>query len=287
MALPALAYPLIAAGIGGVASFFGGRAQASAQQRIAEAQLQAAREAIAQQRREREQALGFAGPSSVELDMQSQMLDLSNQVLGRANRELQFLSQGLDITSPGAAQAGRGLFSELIARTRANQRSSLQMQLQERLGAGYATSSAGQSALQQFDQGTADIGVQAIPQFLQTAYGAMQAPLTLQDAISRRQIGAATGTPVAPMMFQTSQMAGAENVGSALRGQALGQFGSTISNLGGMALGGYMQGFGGRAPASAPSPVPSIGSTQGVPVTLGSYFSQPTWQSQVGGRFSL
>lgn len=277
-----LTIALLGVGAGGIASFFGGRSQASAQQRIAESQLQASREAIAQQRREREQALGFAGPSATELDMQSQMLNLSSQVLGRANRELEFLSRGLDISAPGAAQAGRGLFSELIARTRASQRSNLEMQLRERLGAGYATSSAGQAALQQFDVGTTDIGVQAIPQFLQTAYGAMQAPLSLEDVIKRRQIGAASGTAVAPLMFQGAQFAGAENVGSALRGQALGQFGSTLSNVGGMAFGNYMEGLGkGYGQAIA------MGSTEGTPVTLGSYFSQPSFQSQVGGRFSL
>jgi hypothetical protein len=270
--------------VGGALSFFGGRSQASAQQRMAESQLQAAREAIAQQRREREQALGFAGPSSIELDMQSQMLDLSRQVMGRANRELQFLSQGLDVANPGASQAGRGLFSELIARTRANQRGSLQMQLQERLGAGYATSSAGQSALQQFDQGTADIGVQAIPQFLQTAYGAMQAPLTLQDAISRRQIGAASGTPVAPMMFQGAQFAGAGDVGSALRGQALGQFGSTVSNLGGMALGNYMQGYGyGQGRSGAPM----FNSPQLQMPTIGSSFERPGRSFNLGVNTNL
>jgi hypothetical protein len=72
----------------------------------------------------------------------------------------------------------------------------------------------------------------------------MQAPLSLQDAIKRRQIGAASGTAVAPLMFQGAQFAGAGNVGSALTGQALGQFGNTIANLGGMALGNYMQGYG-------------------------------------------
>lgn len=265
MALAALAYPLIAAGVGGFLSYLGGRSQASAQQRIAESQLQASREAIAQQRREREQAVGFAGPSATELDMQSQMLNLSSQVLGRANRELQFLSQGLDISAPGASAAGRGLFSDLIARTRATQRRNLEMQLAERLGGGYATSSAGQAALQQFDVGTTDIGIQAIPQFLQTAYGAMQAPLSLEDVIKRRQIGAATGTSVAPLMFQGAQFAGAGNVGSALRGQALGQFGGTLSNLGGMALGNYMQGLGygqGRVPSSDGMEKPVIGNTE-------------------------
>jgi type II secretory pathway pseudopilin PulG len=282
--------PFIGAGIlgGGLLTYFGGRSQARAQQSIAEAQLQAAREAIAQQRSEREQALSFAGPSASILDMQSQMLDLSRQVLGRANRELQFLSQGLDVTSPGASEAGRGLFSEFLGRTRNLDRAKLESRLRTTLGPNYAATSAGQSALRQFDQQTADIGVQAIPQFLQTAYGAMQAPLTLEDAIKRRQIGAATGTSVAPLMFQSSQMAGAENVGSALRGQALGQLGSGISNIGGMALGNYMYGAGirGRQPAS--TPMPTIGSTDVPPINFGQYFPRPSWTSQsTNSRFSI
>jgi hypothetical protein len=228
---------LIGSLIGTGINAIGGIIQGNAQQDIAQQQYRASQEAIAQQRREREQALGFAAPSSTELDAKSQMLQLQQQVLGRAQNELQFLQRGLDLTHPGASEQGAGLFSSILARTRANQRDQLAMQLSERLGPGYATTSAGQDALRQFDVGTADVAAQAIPQFLSTAYQAIQAPVTLEDALKRRQIAAASGTPVAPMMFQGSQFAGAGSVGGALMGQALGQFGSNIANLGGQAMG--------------------------------------------------
>jgi hypothetical protein len=216
----------IGAGIGGLLGFASGLSSSSAargQQAMAQAQLDEARRA-------RELALGFAGPSSVELQGQQQLLALQEQVLGRANRELDFLSRNLDLRSPGALQAGQGLFSQLIARQRLNQRSALESQLRERLGAGYATSSIGQQALQAFDQGTVDVGVQAIPQFLQTAYGAIQAPLSLEDAIKRRQIGAAVQTPIAPY-------AGAGNLAQVLQGQQMTQQIGSLFQLGGMVAG--------------------------------------------------
>jgi hypothetical protein len=210
-----------------------GERAAAAQQGMAQAQLSEAE-------RTRQQALGFAGPSAAELEGQRQLLSLQEQVLGRANRELDFLSRNLDLRTPGAVQAGQGLFSQLIARQRAGQRAALESQLQARLGAGYATSSIGQQALQAFDQGTIDVGTQAIPQFLQTAYGAIQAPMTIEDAIKRRQIGAITQTPVAPY-------AGAGFLGDYLRAQQQGQIGGSLLQLGGMALGAMGGGFGGAA----------------------------------------
>jgi len=216
----------IGAGIGGLLGLGSGLSSSSAaraQQAMAQAQLDEARRA-------RELALGFAGPSSVELQGQQQLLALQEQVLGRANRELDFLSRNLDLRSPGALQAGQGLFSQLIARQRLNQRSALESQLRQRLGAGYATSSIGQQALQAFDQGTVDVGVQAIPQFLQTAYGAIQAPLSLEDAIKRRQIGAAVQTPITPY-------AGAGNLAQVLQGQQMTQQIGSLFQLGGMVAG--------------------------------------------------
>lgn len=212
--------------IGGALGFFGGLSSSSAargQQAMAQAQLDEAR-------RTREQALGYAGPSAAELEGQRQLLSLQEQVLGRANRELDFLSRNLDLRAPGAMQAGQGLFSQLIARQRLNQRSALESQLRQRLGEGYATTSIGQQALQSFDQGTIDVGTQAIPQFLQTAYGAIQAPMSLEDQIKRRQIGALTQTPITPY-------AGAQNLAQVLQGQQMTQQIGSLFQLGGMMAG--------------------------------------------------
>lgn len=215
--------------IGGALGLFGGisaRSSARGQQAMAQAQLDEAR-------RTQQQALGYAGPSAAELEGQRQLLSLQEQVLGRANRELDFLSRNLDLRSPGALQAGQGLFSQLIARQRLNQRAALESSLRARLGEGYATTSIGQQALQSFDQGTIDVGTQAIPQFLQTAYGAIQAPMALEDAIKRRQIGALTSTPVTPY-------AGAGNLAQVLQGQQMTQQLGSLFQLGGMMAGQKM-----------------------------------------------
>lgn len=240
MASPFL-LPAIATGIGGVLSFLGGSAQARAQQRMAQAQERAAQAAIEERRRERQMALQFAEPSEAELNARQSFLDLQTQVLGRTQRELSFLQRGLDLTSPGASEAGQGLFSSILARGRATQRAALESTLRRRLGAGYATSSAGQAALQQFDQGTMDLSTQAIPQFLQQAYQSVQMPMAVDQSIKARQIGAAQATAVSPMMMQAAPMAGASNVGAIQMGSALGQLGGSFSNIGGQFLGQQMQ----------------------------------------------
>jgi len=234
---------LTAAAIGGGAllSFLGSRSQASAQQRMAQAQEAQARQMIEERRREREMALRFAEPSEAELNARSQFLQLQNDVLGRTQRELAFLQRGLDLTAPGASEAGAGLFSRMIASQRSADRAKLESSLRQRFGAGYASTTAGQSALQQFDLGTSNLGIQAIPQFLQQAYGAIGASTALEQNIKNRQIAAAQATSVAPFMQAAIPYAGAENVGAIQGGAALGGFGQMISGLGGQALGYQLQ----------------------------------------------
>lgn len=209
----------------------GGNDIASAQQRLAQSQE-------AQARADRAQMLGFAGESPAELQSRQQLLELQSQVLGRTNRELEFLQRGLDIKSPGAAEAGQGLFSSIIMRQRQSQRAQLESTLRRRFGAGYETTSAGQAALSQFDQGTADVATQAIPQFLQTAYGSIQATSTLEDLIKKRQMAAIQGTPI-------SQYAGSENVGAIQAGIAQQQRNQSFMGLLGTGAGaalGFMAG---------------------------------------------
>lgn len=205
---------------------------------IAGAQQALAQSQEAQARADRVQMLQYAGASPAELQARQSLLDLQSQVLGRTNRELEFLQRGLDIKSPGAAEAGQGLFSSIIMRQRQAQRAQLESTLRRRFGAGYETTSAGQAALSQFDQGTSDVAVQAIPQFLQTAYGAIGQTATLEDTLARRQMGAIQGTPVA-------QYAGSEYVGAIQRGLAAEQNRQSQLGLLGTAAGaglGFMAG---------------------------------------------
>lgn len=275
--------PAAITAVGGIASYLGGRSQASAQQRMAEAQQRAAEMAIAERRKEREMALRFAEPSEAELNARQQFIDLQAQVLGRTQRELSFLQRGLDLTSPGAAEAGQGLFSSILARGRASQRAALESGLRRRFGAGYATTSAGQAALQQFDQGTMDLGVQAIPQFLQQAYQSIGMPMSIDQAIKARQIGAAQATSVSPMMMQAAPMAGASNVGAIQQGAMFGQLGNVISGLGGQMLGQQMQAqtlsqlMGGRTGPSPAQFESNIGSLMSAVPSTESSFRMPTF----------
>lgn len=180
--------------LGGIGGFFGGQAQ----REEARAQAGAAEAQLAEARRQRELALGAAGPSPVELEGQRRLLDLQSQVLGRTNRELEFLSRGLASQTGGASLQGEGLYSQLIAQNRAAQRQSLEANLRARFGAGYATSSAGIQALNQFDQQTVALGVEAIPQFLRTAYSSIEAPMSFENLLSTRQVSAINQTPLTP-----------------------------------------------------------------------------------------
>lgn len=244
-----------------------GREAAAAQGRIAEAQL-------AQAQSEREQALGYAGESPGEMAARLQLLELQQQVLGRTNRELEFLQSGLNMRSPGAAEAGQGLFSSIIMRQRQAQRSQLESTLRRRFGSGYATTSAGQAALQQFDQGTADVAVQAIPQFLQTAYGSIQASASLEDLVKRRQIGALTGTPIIPYTG-ASEVGGLQS--NLVQQQMLGSILQTGATLGAAYLGGPMAGMAANQATKGLTQAPGAGA----PVYM-SPQSQSGWQQGYG-----
>jgi hypothetical protein len=86
-----------------------------------------------------------------------------------------------------------------------------------------------------------DLGVQAIPQFLQQAYQSIGATTAIDQAVKARQIGAAQATAVSPLALQASYQMGAGNVGAIQTGQALSQFGNLIGGIGGQALGYQMQ----------------------------------------------
>lgn len=209
----------IGAVAGGLLGFFGGQSAS----RTAEAQGRAAEAQLAEARRTRDLASAAAAASPAELESRASLLALQQQVLGRTNRELDFLSRGLASQTGGQSLQGEGLFSELIARNRQSQRRQLEATLRARFGAGYATTSAGIQALNQFDQQTVDIGVQAIPQFLNTAYGSIGQTTSLENVLSSRSVNAINATPTTPY-------AGAPYVGQIAANQARSQmFGSLLS----------------------------------------------------------
>ena len=111
---------LILGGIGALGSIVGGSIQGSAQQRAAEMQLQAAREAQAQREKERKEALSYAGPSAAELEIQQNALEMQRRIIGDAQKQLDFLQSGIDILNPGASQLGKGMYAADRKSTRLN-----------------------------------------------------------------------------------------------------------------------------------------------------------------------
>jgi hypothetical protein len=212
--------------IGGLGGLFSGNAadrSIQAQQNVAMAQLEEARGA-------RQFALGRAAASESELDLQRALTGMRRQILGQGERELQFLQAGLDMRQPGAYEQGAGLFSSVLLRQRQAQRSLLESSLRQRFGAGFATTSAGQQALQQFDMGTSDLATQMIPTVLQTQYSAINQESQLQNLIKNREINASIGTPIA-------QYQGAQFTGDILRAQRDQQNIGSILQLGGTLAG--------------------------------------------------
>lgn len=211
---------------GGLIGLFSGNAAedaAQAQENVAMAQLEEARRA-------REFALGRAAASESELELQRALTGMRRQALGQGERELQFLQAGLDMRQPGAYEQGAGLFSSVLLRSRQVDRSKLESSLRSRLGAGYATSSIGQMALQQFDMATADLATSMIPKVLQSQYMAIGQEASLQDIIKKREITASIQTPI-------TQYAGAQFAGDILNAQREQQNFSSLLRLGGTVAG--------------------------------------------------
>lgn len=217
-----------------------GRSISENADKTAQAQQAAAEAQKSQAQRDREQMLGFAAASPSELATQKQALELQNQIFGRTNRELEFLQKGLDMKSPGAAEAGQGLFSSILMRQMDKEEANMDANMRARFGPNWRSTSAGIAAMTQFQQSKSDRLVSAIPQFLQTAYGAMQATTSLENVLKNRSMAAMQATPL-------TQFAGAEQVGAIQRGMQQQQMTGSLIQLGGTILGAAAGGPAGAA----------------------------------------
>lgn len=220
------------AGLGAIGGYFAAQSQAEAQQRAGELQASAN---VRDRATLMKLALGTddfsalggksllasSGPSVDELSALSEQLDAIHQTLKL--RDLQF---------------NESMFDPYTA-DRLKQRNQLEATLREQMGSGYATSTAGQQALQQFDQGSA---MQRADQRLQLGQFQLQANqqalggyaqrLGNLGGIQQRQadtfrtlIGALAGTPTAPY-------AGASEIGNIGRAQALGNLFQGVGSAG-------------------------------------------------------
>lgn len=213
----------------------------------ARVQLQIALEQQRIAREEREQAMRMAGRTESELTMRSNLNAIRQQVLGQSQRELAFLQQGLDYSAPGAYEQGAGLFSSILLRQRQSQRGLTESVLRQRFGPGYATTSAGQAALQQFDAQTADLATQMIPNILQSQTAAITQQAAFENAIIGRELAAATRTSMVP--YAGSQYAG-QLIQARQDAQSNQSLWGTIGTIGGAIGGFYLGGPAGILPGA-------------------------------------
>lgn len=269
----------------------GAKREAEAKQNIAKAQL-------AQAERERQYSLSRAEVSSSELENQRVLNQIRDQVVGQGQREIEFLQKGLDLREPGASAFGQGLYSSILLRQREAQKQMLESQLRQRFGAGYATSSAGMAALNQFQQQTADLATQMLPSVLQAQAAATTGAASYEDMLKKRQIAASQGASTTPYqgaseiynleMARNNQrlwsggltLAGGA-IGASIGGPAGGVLGA---QLGGATGGG--SGSGGNEWWNLPTSFKGGGSQGGVQSgQFGNLITPPTnqgWQSGFG-----
>jgi hypothetical protein len=215
-----------AAGAGLAGQFITGR-------RIAEAQAGAAEAELAEARRTREQAIELAEPTPEELAQIDRAVELNEQDIARKTKLI-------EASDPAIIEAGRQALQLLrgeeartldpVRRARQEQRERLQDTLRSELGSGFATSTAGQQALNRFDQETDSLLAQEQDRSLgrllgvaerttqqQGLAGAVRRTGGLADLIAapgRRQASLISQTPITPF-------AGAQFVGDIKRAQNL------------------------------------------------------------------
>lgn len=254
----------IGAGLGGALGLLGGMGSddyANAQSQIAMAQLQ-------MQQQSRDLAMSIAGPSTNELMLQQQNLDQLGQYNMYQQDQLQKATQMLDAIHPGIMESSRQIANlmsggsnpllEPTQRQISGGRDQLQSNITEQMGYGGGLTTAGMSAMSNYNM-NADQQLNQARFGLMQGYGQMGSTLLSQqnslmgginnnaalsssmrgqalsteNQFKARQIGAVEATPMTPY-------AGAQYTGQALIGQY--QMGvssglmNSAGNLGGMAM---------------------------------------------------
>jgi len=276
----------------------GAKREAEAKQKIAQEQLR-------QAEAERAYSIEKAEVSTSELENQRALNQIRDQVLGQGSKEIEFLQRGLDLREPGSSAFGQGVYSAVLLRQRQAQQQLLESQLRQRLGAGYATSSAGMAALNQFRQQTADLATSMIPGVLQSQTAAISSSASYEDMLKKRQIAASQGSSTVPYqganeIYNLEMARNNQNlwgtagrvvggiVGGVAAGVATG--GNPMAIMGGASLGASAFGGGGQ---SSPDDWYNIGRmgqpAQAQPGQFGNLVTQPNqgWQQGFGfGNYS-
>lgn len=241
-----------------------GRKEADAMQGIADAQAN-------EQRGARDTALRFAEATPRELEQLTRAVQLNEADIERKERLLASSDPAIMEAGTQALQLLRGEEAKVIGPMRdqfAKDEQKLRAQLQQQLGPGYETSTAGIQALRAFEQkknmAFANAQQQTLGQLLGVAqdssarFGTQQ---NLQNAsgianqfgnIQERKIGALLGTP------QTA--AGSQFVGQLASARNQQQTIGSVLQLGAMAYGGA---FGGSGMGASTPVAPTGGSLAG------------------------
>jgi hypothetical protein len=242
----------------------GAAGQAYAGLKGADAQKDAAVAQLSEARAVREQAMSIAAPSAQELAQIQRQTQVSEQAIARQEQLLAAVDPALIEAGKQALGLLKGEHAAALApleQERARQRGLLENQLKNQLGAGYATSSAGQEALNRFDQQTAQTLSGAQQQTLGALLGVAQnvrpnqtemvnlagAPLAAQNRLKERQLYALFGSPTTPY-------AGGPAMADAAKAKAVGSIFGGVSQMAGAAFGaqgGFGALFGGGGGAGA------------------------------------
>jgi hypothetical protein len=194
--------------------------------------------------RQRAEALKYAAPDPNELKAIYKSVDSTNALIARNNRILDSVDPALIEAGQQALNLMQGSDAKIltpIRRERDRQRQMLRARLSEQMGGGFEQSSAGQRALQEFDNQTSlmleDAQMNALSTMLGTSQNARQmanpaigAQASQNNAnlfgnIATRKTNAAIGTG-------TAQYAGAEHVGGVAMANALGNMGDMVATYG-------------------------------------------------------
>lgn len=270
--------------IGGGFSLFGASQQAEAAEAAASEQAKVAREQMALEKKFREQAIGFAAPTTKEWNMYNQRVAQYEKAYAMADGMLQQQKQQIEKTYGSAIiEQGNQLLASMkgqesavektYSQSRQRDRARLEQQLIDRLGPGALTSSAGLQALGQFDQQTSDQQALMKDQLLTNAVNRLSGlqgtqsnavssfvningqldsmSKGLQSTLDQFQVrranaasGAASGT--AQMTPFGVNTAGAQYVGQGIMGGAISNLGQSIGqNVSALGTAGFFNGRGG------------------------------------------
>lgn len=242
---------LALAGIGAIGSFLSGQSEARA---------------IAQRERATRQA---SLPSPAEIQSIERLIAQREQTMGQLQSSIQRNEELLSSVDPAIRQAGEQAYRLMqgeeakalspIRRERDRQRRQMEAELQQRLGSGFRSSSAGIEAMLRFDDQTFSLMEQAQSNAIQTFLGAsIQArPDGVRDAAAAGQMGLAfdSANIQAVQNMADRVMTGAQGVGAGQQAQAqntgalfgaIGQFGANVL---GQQVGQSMAGSGGSSGA--------------------------------------